>query len=125
MWRCVACSTRLPHRRNANKAGVCHSVVMVDEPVEELVEERYWITHRLTCTVIHREGSHHPLYVRRVPRPVDDLVARVTAEARARGAVALFRDHWLPRDWGDAAATFIARAGRLADAFRPRPLPEE
>ena len=91
-------------------------------------EERYWIVHgrsnmsirpdaggRPARRSVYRHAGAHP--------PVDDLVARVTAEARARGSVALFRDCWLPITWGIDAARLSARAGLLADDFRPRPLP--
>ena len=97
-------------------------------------EERYWIVRRPTVTSIRPDaGGHAALRVvyRRsatrwgVGRSVDDLVACVTAEACARGAVALFRDHRDPRCWGARAAWLNVQAGLLADDFRPRPLPAE
>ena len=96
--------------------------------------EQYWIVHSRTSTSIHPDAGGHPtlrsVYRRRrgvyrrsaADKPVDDLVARITAEALARGNVALFRDHWDPRIWGDDAARLNAQAGLLADDFRPRPL---
>ena len=54
---------------------------------------------------------------------MDDLLARLSAEAHARSNVALFRDHCEPRTWGGLAPVLAAQAGPLADAFRPRPLP--
>ncbi|CAA9304075.1 MAG: hypothetical protein AVDCRST_MAG77-5911 [uncultured Chloroflexi bacterium] len=95
-------------------------------------EERYWIVRGITTTSIHPDAGGHPVHRsvccrshRRVTfaEPVDDLVARVTAEARVRGNVALFRDHWLPLTWGAESGRLSARAGLLADDFRPRPLP--
>ena len=95
-------------------------------------EERYWIVHSRTSTSIHPDAGGRParrsLYgryagPRRARTSVDDLVARVTSEALTSGNLALFRDHWLPRDWGINAARLSARAGLLADDFRPRPLP--
>ena len=95
-------------------------------------EERYWIVRRAAVTSIRPDAGGHPalrvVYRRSATRwdagrSVDDLVARVTAEARARGNVALFRDHWMPLDWGHDAARLNAKAGLLADDFRPRPLP--
>ncbi|CAA9271809.1 MAG: hypothetical protein AVDCRST_MAG77-3209 [uncultured Chloroflexi bacterium] len=95
-------------------------------------EERYWIVHSRTSTSIHPDAGGRParrsLYgryagSRRASISVDDLVDRVTAEALARGNLALFRDHWDPRAWGIDAPRLGARAGPLADDFRPRPLP--
>ena len=95
-------------------------------------EERYWIMRRLVTTSIQPDAGGHPAHrsVYRLPHrpllpgaPVDDLVARVTSEALTSGNLALFRDHWLPRDWGINAARLRAEAGLRADAFRPRPLP--
>ena len=93
-------------------------------------EERYWIVHTRAGARIYRDAGGHPARLsvyRRVSgrKPVDDLVARITAEARSRGNVALFRDHWEPRAWGETAPHLSAAAGPLADAFRPRPLPLE
>ena len=96
-------------------------------------EERYWIIHRPGGTSIHADRDGHPaLRVLHRTRArgrlsvrVDALVARVNADAHRRGCVALFRDHWEPRDWGAAAAARTAEAGPLADAFRPRPLPPD
>ena len=65
-------------------------------------EERYWIVHTRTGTSIRPAADGHPAHrgtYRRIGagKSVDDLVARVTAEALARGNVALFQDHWDPR----------------------------
>jgi len=91
-------------------------------------EERYWIIHRRTGTAIYADRCGRPAppalhQTARASVPVDSLVARVTTSARRRGNVALFLDHWDPRDWGDAAFARMAAAGPLSDAFRPRPLP--
>jgi hypothetical protein len=95
-------------------------------------EERYWIIRGFISTRIHPDAGGRPSqrsrYVRRAARvgvgsSVDDLLASITAEARAHGNVALFRDHWDPRIWGDDGVRLNAEAGRLADDFRPRPLP--
>ncbi len=91
-------------------------------------EDRHWTVRRRVTTSIRPDAGGHParwgVYRHEGVRPpVDDLVTRITAEACARGNVALFRDHWLPRDWGINAARLSARAGLLADDFRPRPLP--
>ena len=97
-------------------------------------EERYWIVHGLVSTRIHPDADGHPSQHSRyrryalrsgAGRDMDDLVARITVEARARGKVALFRDDWPSTDWGDEAARLRVEAGRLADDFRPRPLPAE
>ena len=93
-------------------------------------EERYWIVHTRAGARIYPDAGGHPAHrsvYRRVSgrKPVDDLVARITAEARSRGNVALFRDHWDPRAWDDDAARLTAQAGWLADDSRPRPLPAE
>jgi hypothetical protein len=88
-------------------------------------EERYWIVHRRTRTTVHRDRGGHPalrVLGWRASADVDDLLADVSADARARGNVALFRDVWAARDWGEDAARFTAAAGPLADGFRPRQL---
>jgi hypothetical protein len=93
-------------------------------------EERYWVVHHLFRTSVYPDQEGQP--ARRVvcwrggaDAAMDDLLGRLTAEAAARGAVALFRDHWEPREWGHETIALTARAGALADAFRPRPLPVE
>ena len=90
--------------------------------------ERYWIVHRLTRTTVHRDRDGRPalsVLCWRASARMDDLLPHVIADARTRGNTALFRDHWVARDWGDDATRFRTEAGRLADAFRLRPLPLE
>ena len=94
-------------------------------------EEKYWIVRRVSSTSIYPDNGGHPAHrtvhcrVHRhatLEEPMDDLVAHVTEEARMRGNVALFREHWLPLTWGAAAGRLIEQAGLRADDFRPRPL---
>jgi hypothetical protein len=93
-------------------------------------EERYWIVHGRVSTSIHPDADGHPALRAVCQRhgpdaAMDDHVARISAEARARGNVALFRDHWAPRAWGGLAPVRAAQAGPLADDFRPRRLPRQ
>ena len=93
-----------------------------------MAEELYWIVHGRMGAGIYPDAGGHParrsVYRRMSGRKlVWDLVDRVTEEARLRGNVALFRDHWDPRIWGNDAARLNAQAGWLADDFRPRPAP--
>ncbi len=94
-------------------------------------EERYWIVHRHSCTGIHPDVAGRPAkrVVGRVRRwgaaAATNVLAHLTAQALSHGHAALFREFWPPQVWDWRTAALTRSAGRLADAFRPRPLPAE